>query len=124
MLGVLQSPWNPGDPALEPADPQPGVVVENPGEDVLGELFAESVDVDHHPDHHAVELTRALGWGLADVVGHRKSGGFNFVPYRLPPSAAVVDRPPIVVLAGIQWQKECLEAERLQFSHCPFGSFR
>ena len=38
VLGVLQSPRHPGDSALEPADPQTRVIVEDPGEEVLGEL--------------------------------------------------------------------------------------
>ena len=37
MLGVLQSGWHPGDSALEPADPQLRVPVEDAAEHVLGE---------------------------------------------------------------------------------------
>ena len=48
--------------------------VEDSGEHVLGELFAERVDVDHHADHDAVVLARSLGWRLTDVVADRDAG--------------------------------------------------
>src|ERR1700722_14033510 len=104
MPGILQSPWHPGDSTFEPTDPESGVVVEDHGEKVLSELFAEAVDVDHHPDDDAVELTRALRRRLSDVVSDRKSGGLDLVPYRLHAGTAVVDRIAVVVFAGVERQ--------------------
>ena len=122
VLSVLQCPRYPGDSALEPADPQTRVVIENPGEEIFGELFAESVDVDHHADDDAVELTGRFRRGLSDVVRHRETGGFDLIPDRPHAVAAVVDHVAVIVLTRIQWQQECLEAERLQFCQCSFGA--
>src|ERR1700691_3903823 len=122
MLRILQSPWYPGDSAFEPADPQAGVVVEDPGEQVLCELLAEAVDVDHHADDDAVELTGRLRWRLADVMADRKPGGFDLVPHRLHCGAAVIDDVAVIVLARVEWQQEGLEPQRLQFGKCLFSA--
>ena len=125
MLGILQRRGHPGDSAFEPPDAQFRMPVEDAREDVLGELFAERVDVDHHADHDAVVLARSLGRGLADVVGDRHAGVFDLVPDRVHRRGAVVVDVAVVVLARVEWQQERLEPERLQLRElaggCPWG---
>ena len=68
MLGVLERRRHPVDAALEPADLQAGVAVEDPAEDVLAEHLAERRDVVQHADDDAVVL------GTATPAGSRRCG--------------------------------------------------
>ena len=101
-----------------------GMPVQDAGEHVLGELFAERVDIHHHADDDAVVLARSLGWGLTDVVADRHAGRLDLVPDRVHFGAAVVVDVAVVVLAGVERQQERLQAKRLQLFQRASGAFR
>ena len=114
VLGVLEDRRHPVDAALEEADLQAGVAVEDPAEDVLAERVAERGDRLQHPDLDGVELVGCRRRGLADVERHRETDLLDHRPHVVHRRAGVVDRDLVVVLAGVERHEERLEPERLQ----------
>src|SRR5271168_4339806 len=122
VLGVLQRRWNPGDAALEPADPQARMAVEDAAKDILGEHLPESVDVHHHRDRDVVDLAGRLRRGFADVMRHRQAGFLDRLPDRSHRAARIVHHDAVVAIARVERQQERLEAQRFQLDQGPLGT--
>ena len=119
VLGVLDRGRDPVDAALEPADPQAGVAVEDPAEHVAPEHLAERRDVVHHPHEDAVVAARRGQRRLADVVRHREAALLDRLPHGVHGGRVVVDGLAVVAGAGLQRHPERREAELLHLGERP-----
>ena len=116
VLGVLERRRHPVDAALEPADAQAGVAVEDAAEDVLAERVAERGHRLEHADADGVELVGRRRRALADVVRHRDLRLLDRLPHAVHRGAGVVDRRLSGVLARRERHQERLQPEGLQLA--------
>ena len=127
VLGVLQGRWHPVDPALEPADPQPRVTVEDAAEDVLGEhargtastliIMPTTTLLNSHGVFGGVS---PMWWetgkpGLLDLVPHRRSS-------RCCRSRSTLPSSSLPGLSGIRNVLRPSDFSSASVRRAPFGS--